>query len=64
MSELIVLGQIPGTHIQITFIVWIVLIIGASVAALFWLSRFILVAWVITLRLLALTRRAPINLEQ
>jgi hypothetical protein len=64
MSELIVLGQIPGTHIQITFIVWIVLIVGASVAALFWLSRFILVAWVITLRLLALTRRTPVNLEQ
>lgn len=62
MSELIVLGLIPGTHIQITFLAWIVLIVGSSVAALFWLGRFILAAWVITLRLLALTRGTP-NLQ-
>jgi hypothetical protein len=59
MSELIVLGLIPGTHIQITFVAWIVLIVGGGVAALFWLGRFIFAAWVITLRLLALTRGTP-----
>ena len=64
MSELIVLGLIPGTHIQITFIVWIILIVGASVGALFWLGRFMLTAWVITLRLLALTRKEPTGLQQ
>jgi len=30
VSEFIVLGLIPGTQMQITFIVWLVILIGAS----------------------------------
>jgi hypothetical protein len=63
MSELIVLGLIPGTHLQITFIFWISLIVIASIGALIWLARFAFSAWVITLRLLALTRKTPLRLQ-
>jgi LPXTG-motif cell wall-anchored protein len=30
MSEIIVLGLIPGTHLQITFLLWLAVIIGGG----------------------------------
>ena len=59
MSELIVLGLIPGTHLQITFIFWIALVILVAVLSLVWLAHRLHVFrnWLITVRLLMLTRR-------
>jgi len=54
MSELIVLGLIPGTHLQITFIFWIALVILVAVLSLVWLAHRLHVFrnWLITVRLL------------
>lgn len=59
MSELIVLGLIPGTHLQITFFLWILLIAILSVGSLIWLGHrlHIFRNWVITAYFLLLTRR-------
>jgi len=59
MSEFIVLGLIPGTHLQITFLLWIVLVIVMSVTSLVWLGHRLHVFrnWIITVSLLLLTRR-------
>jgi hypothetical protein len=59
MSELIVLGLIPGTQIQITFILWALLMVGLVVACLVWLGHrtHAFRDWIITVRLLLLTRQ-------
>lgn len=37
MWNFIILGLIPGTHIQISFMLWIDLIVLLSMLAVFWL---------------------------
>jgi DMSO reductase anchor subunit len=60
MSELIVLGLIPGTQIQITFILWVLLTAGLLASMLEWLGhrRRAFRSWLITLSLLTITRNA------
>lgn len=59
MSEFIVLGLIPGTHIQITFLLWVIVVSLLSVVGVAWgLRRARVVSnWVVTLSLFVLTRR-------
>lgn len=59
MSDLIVLGLIPGTQLQITFILWIILVSSLSIGSLIWLGHqlHIFRNWIITVSLLILTRR-------
>lgn len=61
MSELIVLGLVPGTQIRITFILWMLLMIGLVVGALLWLGHrtHAFRNWLITVNLLLLTRQQP-----
>lgn len=59
MSELIVLGLIPGTQLQITFLLWMVLVIAVLVGAVAWLCHRarIFRNWLIAAYVLLLTRR-------
>ncbi|HEY5668058.1 MAG TPA: hypothetical protein VIR03_02720 [Candidatus Saccharimonadales bacterium] len=59
MSELIVLGLIPGTHVQITFLLWIIAVSIALFAMLAWAMHrmHIFRDWIITVAFLLLTRR-------
>lgn len=59
MSDLIVLGLIPGTQLQITFILWVILVIALGISILIWIGHRLNVFrdWAITLTLLMLTRR-------
>jgi len=59
MSEFIVLGLIPGTQIQITFIFWSLLVIVLVTTVLVKTARrrHLLRNWVISLSLLMLTRQ-------
>jgi len=61
MSELIVLGLVPGTQIRITFILWILLMVGLVFGGLVWLGHrtHAFRNWLITLSLLLLTRHQP-----
>jgi hypothetical protein len=59
MSELIVLGLIPGTKIQITFILWVLLVVGilaSSVISFIHRTHF-LRNWVIGISFLLLSRQ-------
>jgi len=60
MSEIIVLGIIPGTGLQISFVLWLIIVIGLGVGSLVWLAhrRRIFRNWVITLTLFMLSRNA------
>jgi hypothetical protein len=62
MSELIVLGLIPGTHIQITFILWVLLVATLTIMGIVSLARrtHILRNWIISVRLLMLMRQSTI----
>jgi len=59
MSEFIVLGLIPGTHIQITFVLWMLLTVGFGVGFIVWAVHraHIVRDWFIGFRLLMLTRQ-------
>ena len=59
MSEFIVLGIIPGTQVQITFLLWIIIVSGVGVLTVAWLvKRTRLVSrFAITLSIFVLTRR-------
>jgi hypothetical protein len=59
MSDFIVLGLIPGTQLQITFVLWIFLVASLSIGVLVWLGHrlHIFREWIITITLLLLTRR-------
>ena len=61
MSELIVLGLVPGTQIRITFILWILLMIGLVVGGLLWFGHrtHAFRNWLITVNLILLTRQQP-----
>lgn len=58
MSELIVLGLIPGTQLQITFVLWIILVSGLIIGGLLWLGHraHIFRDWAVTLSLVVLCR--------
>jgi hypothetical protein len=60
MSELIVLGLIPGTQIQITFILWAIAVLLLGTGALIWLGHrtHLFRNWLITLCLLTLSKGA------
>ena len=57
MSEFIVLGLVPGTQLQITFILWLLVVIGLGVASLLWIGHRTNAfrIWIITLSLLLAT---------
>ncbi len=59
MSDLIVLGLIPGTQIQITFLLWIVSVSITTFAMLIWIGHrlHIFRDWLIVASLYLLTRR-------
>ncbi len=59
MSELIVLGLIPGTKIQITFILWVLLVVSIVIGCLVTAMRrtHLLRDWVVTVSLFMLTRQ-------
>lgn len=63
MSELIVLGLIPGTHIQITFIFWILVVTALLTWSIVSVARrtHILRNWIISVRLLMLMRQTTIG---
>lgn len=65
MSEFIVLGQIPGTQIQITFVFWVVLMLALSALSLIWIGHRVHAFrnWLITLSLFLATRSKSINLS-
>lgn len=61
MSEFLVLGLIPGTHFQITFVLWL---LGATLLLLWVGVHFARRAhlfrnWLITTVLIVITRRQP-----
>jgi hypothetical protein len=60
MHELIVLGLIPGTTLQITFLLWLFAVVALAATALVWLGHrtHIFRDWLITLSLLRMTRKA------
>lgn len=62
MSELIVLGLIPGTQIQITFIFWVLVVAALVITGLVSVARrtHVLRNWIISVRLLILMRQATI----
>lgn len=57
MSEFIVLGLVPGTQLQITFILWLLVVSGLIAAFLLWLGHRTNAfrIWAITLSLLIIT---------
>lgn len=61
MSELIVLGLVPGTQIRITFILWALLMVGLVFGGLVWIGHrtHAFRDWLITVKLLMLTRHQP-----
>lgn len=63
MSELIVLGLVPGTHIQITFMLWLVASSILAIGGLVWLVRRgnLLRDWIIALHWHALIRGAELR---
>ena len=62
MSELIVLGLIPGTQIQITFILWVLLVATIVITGTISIARrrHLLRNWIISIHLLLLMRRSTI----
>jgi hypothetical protein len=65
MSEFIVLGLIPGTHIQITFVLWSILVLGAVTACLAGPVRRAkaLQSWIVTIYLLLVLKRTVLQPE-
>jgi hypothetical protein len=59
MSELIVLGLIPGTQVQITFFLWILLVVTAFSCGIIWVGHrtHIFRDWIIAFALLKATQR-------
>lgn len=59
MSEFIVLGLIPGTQLQITFILWLLVVLVLGTGVMLWVARraHLFRNWLITVCLLMLTRR-------
>ncbi len=59
MSEFIVLGLVPGTQIQITFALWIIVVSGLLVVTLARLAHrtHLLRNWIITIQIVILTRQ-------
>jgi hypothetical protein len=60
MYEFIVLGLIPGTQIQITFFLWMLVVVILGSVALGWIGHrtHAFRDWLITLNLLMMTRSA------
>lgn len=61
MSEFIVLGLVPGTHIQITFIFWILLMVGLLFGGFAWFGHrtHAFRNWLIIINLILMTRQQP-----
>jgi len=61
MYDIIVLGLIPGTQIQITFFVWLFVAASALIVITGWRAHRARLAtiWLVTLSLLLVTRRSP-----
>ncbi|MEK7153612.1 MAG: hypothetical protein AAB834_06690 [Patescibacteria group bacterium] len=65
MFELIVLGQVPGTQLQITFVFWLSLVVGLLVSGLVWVEHrtHAFRNWIIIINLLLITRNTPVSLQ-
>lgn len=63
MSELIVLGLIPGTQIRITFVLWFIVVLASVIAYLVRFGRRtnLFRNWVVTMYLLIVMRRTVIQ---
>ena len=61
MYEFIVLGLIPGTHLQITFSFWIIGMVCLVIAGVVWLEsrRHALRNWLVTISVAMVLRRIP-----
>lgn len=61
MSSFLVLGLIPGTPIQITFLLWIVGVVGAVVGTVIWFAHraHIFRDYYVTAMLVFAVRREP-----
>jgi len=61
MSDFLVLGLIPGTPIQITFVLWIIGVIGALVGFGIWFGqrRHLFRDWLIVTVLVVAMRHEP-----
>jgi hypothetical protein len=59
MSEFIVLGLIPGTQLQITFLLWALLVAAGVIGSLIWLGhrRHAFRNWLIAIRIMLLMRQ-------
>lgn len=59
MSELIVLGLIPGTRLQITFVLWILAVMTLVISYLVRVGHrsHLFRDWIITMKLFMLTRQ-------
>jgi len=62
MQSFIVLGLIPGTHLQITFAIWLIGIITAGCWLVGWLMRraHLIRTWILTVAFLRATRRLQV----
>lgn len=47
MQDIIVLGLVPGTNIQISFVFWLICSIAAAVILFAALKRYVLRAWIL-----------------
>jgi hypothetical protein len=58
MQNLIVLGLVPGTHLQITFLIWIVMaiLIGLFVAVWFVRRVHVIRNYIVGTRMISITR--------
>jgi hypothetical protein len=61
LDEIIVLGLIPGTHLQITFELWLTILVSLPLGASVWRSykKQILQKWVVVGAVIIMMRQAP-----
>ncbi len=61
MSEFFILGLVPGTNIQITFLPWLIMAGGLFVTAGLWVGHRarLFTKWVVITMLIVATRRRP-----
>lgn len=61
MQNFIVLGYIPGTHIQITFYAWLVSCALFGLLAFIWFKSDVVRTWLVSRRLHAYFKHLPID---
>jgi hypothetical protein len=61
VQNFIVLGYIPGTHVQITFYTWLVVFATFCLLAFVWLYNETVRAWLVSRELKAYFRHLPLS---